>query len=70
MESAAEFGDLCRICGSKTNVLMGLNIFEKEGNMRQIYKKISECLPIQVSTPRPRSRLLTQIILTETFYIS
>lgn len=43
-----EFSELCRICGSKTSVLMGLHIFEKEGDMRQIYKKITECLPIQV----------------------
>lgn len=45
----SEFSELCRICGSKTSVLMGLHIFEREGNMRQIYKKITDCLPIQVS---------------------
>lgn len=57
MDSATEFGDLCRICCAKTNVLMGLNIFEKEGNMRQIYKKITECLPIQVSKARNMTSL-------------
>lgn len=43
-----EFRELCRICGSKTSVLMGLHIFEREGDLRQIYKKITACLPIQV----------------------
>lgn len=46
----AEFSDLCRLCGSKTSVLMGLHIFEREGDLRQIYKKIKACLPIQVAS--------------------
>ncbi|XP_039275592.1 uncharacterized protein LOC111058644 [Nilaparvata lugens] len=44
----SEFHDLCRICGNKTSVLMGLHIFEREGELRQIHKKIMECLPIKV----------------------
>ncbi|KAL1117834.1 hypothetical protein AAG570_004149 [Ranatra chinensis] len=44
----SEFRELCRLCGSKTSVLMGLHIFEREGDLRQIYKKITACLPVQV----------------------
>ncbi|KAK9496488.1 hypothetical protein O3M35_013222 [Rhynocoris fuscipes] len=45
----SEFSELCRLCGAKTSVLLGLHIFENEGNLRQIYKKITACLPIQVT---------------------
>ncbi|XP_014255698.1 zinc finger protein 260-like [Cimex lectularius] len=45
----SEFSDLCRLCGAKTSVLMGLHIFDREGDLRQIYKKITACLPIQVN---------------------
>lgn len=43
------YNDLCRICASKTSVLAGINIFEGEGTIREINKKISSCLPIQVN---------------------
>lgn len=46
----SQFSDLCRLCGSKTTVLMGLHIFEREGDLRQISKKIKACLPVQVSS--------------------
>ena len=45
-----EFDYLCRLCAAKTSVLMGLHIFEREGDSRQIYKKITACLPVQVNT--------------------
>ncbi|GLV45931.1 Meiotic central spindle [Carabus blaptoides fortunei] len=40
--------ELCRLCASKVNVLIGINIFEGAGTVREINKKISVCLPIQV----------------------
>jgi hypothetical protein len=44
-----EFDCLCRLCAAKTSVLMGLHIFEREGDSRQIFKKITACLPVQVN---------------------
>jgi hypothetical protein len=44
-----EFDYLCRLCAAKTSVLMGLHIFEREGDSRQIFKKITSCLPVQVN---------------------
>lgn len=43
-----DFNELCRLCAAKTNVLVGLPIFESEGDTRQIFKKIRACLPVQV----------------------
>lgn len=43
------YNDLCRICAAKTSILVGINIFEGEGTVREINKKIATCLPIQVS---------------------
>ncbi|XP_017786267.1 PREDICTED: zinc finger protein 260-like [Nicrophorus vespilloides] len=40
--------DLCRLCATKTNMVMGLSIFDSEGSVRQIYKKIETCLPVQI----------------------
>lgn len=44
-----EFDYLCRLCAAKTSVLLGLHIFEREGDSRQIFKKITACLPVQVN---------------------
>uniref|UniRef100_A0A0A9VX38 Uncharacterized protein n=2 Tax=Lygus hesperus TaxID=30085 RepID=A0A0A9VX38_LYGHE len=49
VDPLVEFGELCRLCGAKTSVLMGLHIFEREGSLREIFKKIKACLPIQVT---------------------
>ncbi|XP_049813357.1 zinc finger protein 853-like isoform X2 [Schistocerca nitens] len=48
--STEEFNELCRLCAAKTNVLVGLPIFEDEGDTRQIFKKIKACLPVQVAS--------------------
>lgn len=42
------YGDLCRLCGIKTGEIVGINIFADEGILRQVYKKIEICLPVQV----------------------
>lgn len=42
------YGDLCRLCATKTNMVLAINIFENEGTMREINKKIESCLPIRV----------------------
>ncbi|KAK4873098.1 hypothetical protein RN001_015127 [Aquatica leii] len=42
------YSDLCRLCATKTNMILAINIFENEGAMREITKKIETCLPIQV----------------------
>ncbi|KDR19660.1 zinc finger protein 2 homolog [Zootermopsis nevadensis] len=47
--ASPDFDYLCRLCASKTSVLMGLHIFEREGDSRQIFKKITACLPVQVA---------------------
>lgn len=44
-----DFNNLCRLCAAKTSVLLGLHIFDSESDTRQIFKKICECLPIQVT---------------------
>lgn len=49
MADNAHFGDLCRLCASKTSILLAVNIFESEGAIRQISKKIQSCLPVQVT---------------------
>ncbi|XP_015120255.1 zinc finger protein 260 [Diachasma alloeum] len=49
MSVVDEFDYLCRLCATKTEILVGLPIFEHGENLRNIDKKITECLPIQVS---------------------
>ncbi|XP_011159381.2 zinc finger protein 717 [Solenopsis invicta] len=49
MAVVEEFDYLCRLCASKTGLLMGLPIFEAGDQMRNIDKKIAACLPVQVS---------------------
>ncbi|KAK0094698.1 hypothetical protein PV326_010251 [Microctonus aethiopoides] len=44
-----EIDYLCRLCGTKTGILMGLPIFEAGDRIRNIDKKIAVCLPVQVS---------------------
>ena len=48
MAIAGEFDYLCRLCATKTGMMMGLPIFEAGDRMRNIDKKIAACLPIQV----------------------
>ncbi|KAJ8929269.1 hypothetical protein NQ314_018062 [Rhamnusium bicolor] len=43
-----KFEELCRLCATKTTMVLAINIFENEGTIRQISKKICTCLPIQV----------------------
>lgn len=42
------FLELCRLCAAKTCIGMGIHIFENEGAIRQINKKIETCLPLHV----------------------
>ncbi|XP_066599427.1 zinc finger protein 260-like [Prorops nasuta] len=49
MAVVEEFDYLCRLCATKTGILMGLPIFETGDQMRNIDKKIAACLPVQVS---------------------
>lgn len=48
MAVVEEFDYLCRLCATKTGILMGLPIFEAGEQMRNIDKKIAACLPVQV----------------------
>lgn len=48
MAVVEEFDYLCRLCATKTGILMGLPIFEDGEQMRNIDKKIAACLPVQV----------------------
>ncbi|KAF5281583.1 hypothetical protein FQR65_LT14626 [Abscondita terminalis] len=47
-EDNTRYSDLCRLCATKTNTILAINIFENEGAMRELNKKIETCLPIQV----------------------
>lgn len=44
----SRFDELCRLCAAKTTNMLGINIFENEGALRQVNKKIQSCLPIHV----------------------
>lgn len=62
MAVVEEFDYLCRLCATKTGILMGLPIFEAGNQMRNIDKKIAACLPVQVRAQRDigeRSIMLT-----------
>lgn len=52
MAIVEEFEYLCRLCATKTGILMGLPIFEAGNQMRNIDKKIAACLPVQVKMQR------------------
>lgn len=46
---ATRYSDLCRLCAIKTALGGGIHIFENEGTLRELNKKIETCLPVQVS---------------------
>lgn len=52
IDCTARYSDLCRICATKTNMILGINIYANEGVVREIDKKIESCLPIQVEFMR------------------
>lgn len=54
MAVVEEFDYLCRLCATKTGILMGLPIFEAGDQMRNIDKKIAACLPVQVRATSER----------------
>jgi len=54
MAVVEEFDYLCRLCATKTGILMGLPIFEAGEQMRNIDKKIAACLPVQVNATSDR----------------
>ncbi|KAJ8924726.1 hypothetical protein NQ315_000878 [Exocentrus adspersus] len=43
-----KYEELCRLCATKTTMVLSINIFANEGTTRQISKKICTCLPVQV----------------------
>ncbi|CAH0546825.1 unnamed protein product [Brassicogethes aeneus] len=47
-EDPIRYGELCRLCATKTSLVMAINIFENEGEIRQISKKIESCLQVQI----------------------
>lgn len=47
MDSPGEILRLCRLCLVKDQV--NIPIFEEEGDSREIFLKISSCLPVKVS---------------------
>ncbi|KAL1517655.1 hypothetical protein ABEB36_001393 [Hypothenemus hampei] len=47
MDSPGEISSLCRLCLVKDQV--NIPIFEEQGDIRQIFLKISSCLPVKVS---------------------
>jgi hypothetical protein len=59
--TSPDFDYLCRLCAAKTSVLMGLHIFEREGDSRQIFKKITACLPVQVNCINFFNKLLHKV---------
>ncbi|XP_018330113.1 zinc finger protein 260 [Agrilus planipennis] len=64
------YGDLCRLCATKTNMLLGVNIFGNEAAVRQINKKIETCLPIQIhqTDDLPKMICETCVYKLEIFY--
>nr|XP_023020248.1 zinc finger protein 260-like [Leptinotarsa decemlineata] len=44
----SRYEELCRICATRTSMVLSINIFGDEGTLRQISKKLDTCLPIQV----------------------
>ncbi|KAJ8676310.1 hypothetical protein QAD02_012097 [Eretmocerus hayati] len=44
-----EFDDLCRLCATKMEILMGFPIFESGDPIKNMEKKITACLPVQIS---------------------
>lgn len=43
-----KYEELCRLCATKTTMILAVHIFENEGVIRQISNKIHNCLPIKV----------------------
>nr|CAI5826049.1 unnamed protein product [Callosobruchus analis] len=48
MMENSKYDELCRLCATKTTMVLSINIFENEGAIRQISKKIDTCLPVKV----------------------
>ncbi|KAF4521678.1 hypothetical protein B566_EDAN006266 [Ephemera danica] len=48
MAPSANFVDLCRICATETQSIVRHFIFEGEGKLRDLSKKIAACLPVKV----------------------
>lgn len=46
MNEAFNFAELCRLCSLKSN--HQLQIFDKEGEQRQLFFKIRSCIPTEV----------------------
>ncbi|XP_030766059.1 zinc finger protein 260-like [Sitophilus oryzae] len=44
----SKFHELCRLCATKTELMLSMHIFEGDGPIRQLSKKIDNCLQIQV----------------------
>lgn len=51
MDNGGDILQLCRLCLVKDDV--NIPIFEEQGDIRQIFLKISSCLPVKVSWRHP-----------------
>lgn len=51
MDNINKMLQLCRLCLVKDNV--NIPIFEEQGDISQIFQKISSCLPVKVSWRHP-----------------
>lgn len=51
MDNNSNMLQLCRLCLVKDDV--NIPIFEEQGDIRQIFLKISSCLPVKVSWRHP-----------------
>lgn len=43
-----KYDELCRLCATRTTMVLAIHLFENEGTIRQICKKIDSCLHLKV----------------------
>lgn len=48
MAETEDLDYLCRLCATKMSIIMGQPIFEENDDMKNVYKKITACFPVQV----------------------
>lgn len=44
----SRYSELCRLCAATTTMILAVHIFQNEGVIGQLRKKIESCLSIQV----------------------
>ena len=45
----SRYSDLCRLCAATTTMILAVHIFQNDGIIGQLRKKIESCLSIQVT---------------------